>query len=48
MKHGNQQKIVSSESKVEKIHKTGIEPKEQLSKTKTESKQSVMTGKERH
>ena len=48
MKHGNQQEIVSSESKAERIHKTGIEPKEQLGKTKTESKQSVITGKERH
>ena len=28
MKHGNQQKIVLSKSKVERIHKTGIKPKE--------------------
>ena len=38
MKHGNQQKIVSSESKAEKIHKTGIEPKKQLDKTKNKVK----------
>ena len=48
MKHGNHQKIILSESKTEGIHKTGIEPKEQLGKTKTKSKQSVMTGKKRH
>ena len=48
MKHGNQQENILSKSKAEGIHKTGIEPKEQLDKTKTESKQSVMTGKERH
>ena len=38
MKHGNQQKIVSSKSKVERIHKVGIEPKEQLGKTKNKVK----------
>ena len=48
MKHRNQQEIISSESKAEKIHKTEIEPKEQLGKIKTESKWNVITGKERH
>ena len=38
MKHGNQQEIISSESKVERIHKTEIEPKEQLNKTKNKIK----------
>ena len=38
MKHRNQQKIISSESKAEKIHKKEIEPKEQLSKTKNKVK----------
>ena len=48
MKHGNQQEIILSESKAERIHKTGIKPKEQLGKIKTELKQSVITGKERY
>ena len=38
MKHGNQQEIILSESKAEKIHKTGIKPKEQLGKTKNKVK----------
>ena len=48
MKHGNHQEIISSESKVERIHKTRIEPKNSWAKQRTKSKQSVMTGKERH
>ena len=38
MKHGNQQEIVSSKSKTEKIYKTEIKPKEQLGKTKNNVK----------
>ena len=48
MKHGNQQEIISSESKAERIHKTGIEPKNSWAKQRTKSKQSVRTGKERY
>ena len=38
MKHGNHQEIILSKSKAERIHKTGIEPKEQLGKTKNKVK----------
>ena len=38
MKHGNHQEIILSKSKAERIHKTGIELKEQLDKTKNKVK----------